>query len=52
MKKLGLKMLGAGWIIFGISFLVPGIWHTYLSGIACGLFISSFWVNFSEYKNQ
>jgi hypothetical protein len=52
MKKLGLKMNIAGWIVFAISFLVEGIPHSYISGIACGLFIASVWVNIYEYKNQ
>lgn len=52
MKKLSLKLLVAGWIVLGISFITPGTWHSYFAGIACGLFISSFLIGFNEYKNQ
>jgi hypothetical protein len=52
MNKLGLKMNIAGWIMFGISFLIINHWGEYMNGIATGLFISSLWVALSEYKNQ
>ena len=52
MKKLGLKMNVAGWIVFAISFLGEGAFHSYISGVACGLFISSLWIALNEYKNQ
>lgn len=52
MKKLGLKMNVAGWIVFGISFMIPDSWAIWVKGIACGLFISSIWTNVYEYKNQ
>jgi hypothetical protein len=52
MKKLGLKLLLTGWIAFGISFIVVPTWHDFCLGISYGIFFTSLWVNFTEYKNQ
>ena len=52
MNKLSLKMNVAGWIVFAISFLKEGTFHSYISGIACGLFVAGLWVAYHEYKNQ
>jgi len=52
MKKLGLKMFIAGWIVFAVSFMVTSSWHEWISGIAAGMFIGSMCVNLAENKNQ
>jgi hypothetical protein len=52
MKKLSLKLLVTGWIIFGISFMVVPTWHDFVSGISYGTFIASLWVSYYEFKNQ
>ena len=41
-----------GWVIFGASYMFDSPIHGYLSGIGCGLFISSVILTIIEIKND